>query len=179
MDVVLYCAGHEHEFPFLEPPHSCCEAHRITRAVMCDTGVQDGSNVDGVDVVLYCTGYEYEFPFLDLRLVCTTGGWVRPLHRALFVPGPGPPLALVGLPQLIVPFPLCQMQARRSAHVVPVVGQFCDATPLAHRLDGSRKFCRGAVSCRHVRRGCWRRLRSNATSWTAASTQGARCSDCH
>lgn len=71
----------------------------------------DGRSVTAIDSVVFCTGYQYAFPFLQPGLVEIEEHRVHPLYREL-IPPTHPTLAFIGLPLKIVPFPLCQMQAR-------------------------------------------------------------------
>jgi hypothetical protein len=64
-----------------------------------------------VDSFIYCTGYRYEFQFIDESIVDVADNQVRPLymdilHTAL------PTLGFIGLPYLVIPFPLFEVQSR-------------------------------------------------------------------
>lgn len=71
----------------------------------------DGSRLTDIDVLMFCTGYGYQFPFLAADIVQVTDNWVNPLYQDLVAPA-YPSLAFIGLPYLVVPFPLFAMQAR-------------------------------------------------------------------
>lgn len=64
-----------------------------------------------VDMILFCTGYHYDFPFLEAGIVDVEDNWVHPLYQDI-VPPDDPSLGFIGLPFLIVPFPVFEMQAR-------------------------------------------------------------------
>jgi len=81
--------------------------------------------------VIYCTGYRYSFPLLDAcgavavddnevldGLGSRGGGALNPLYGHAFPPSTAPGLTLLGLPWKVVPFPLCQAQARRAARAL-------------------------------------------------------------
>lgn len=70
-----------------------------------------------VDAILYCTGYEYHFPFLDQTLVQVNDNYVSPLYQDIIAPQ-WPGLGFIGLPFLVVPFPLYAMQARWFARAI-------------------------------------------------------------
>lgn len=70
-------------------------------------GIQAGP----VDHFMYCTGYEYEFPFLDESVVNVVENRVHDLYLDILPPA-HPTLAFIGIPYLIVPFPLFARQAR-------------------------------------------------------------------
>lgn len=69
----------------------------------------DGNVSEPIDDFVFCTGFHYRFPFLpDLD---TSRDWVPRLYReVLSIDHPN--LAFIGLPFKVVPFPLCQIQAR-------------------------------------------------------------------
>ena len=67
--------------------------------------------VRDVDVFMFCTGYEYEFPFLPDNVVNVTDNWVNPLYLDMLAPAHAN-LAFIGLPYLVIPFPLFEMQAK-------------------------------------------------------------------
>lgn len=69
-----------------------------------------GEHLD-VDDFMFCTGYRYDFPFLDDSIVRVEDNWVNALYRQILPPS-HPTLAFIGIPWLIVPFPLFEMQAR-------------------------------------------------------------------
>ncbi|CAI5499283.1 unnamed protein product [Closterium sp. Naga37s-1] len=72
------------------------------------------------DVIMHCTGYHYSFPFLALptSLLSVDTGRVTPLFRHVLPPAFGPSLSFIGLPWKVVPFPLCQLQARWVAQLL-------------------------------------------------------------
>jgi hypothetical protein len=70
-----------------------------------------------VDSILYCSGYEYHMPFLDEALVQVQDNFVSPLYRDIVAPA-WTRLGFIGLPFLVVPFPLYAMQARWLVRVV-------------------------------------------------------------
>lgn len=76
----------------------------------------DGSRLD-IDEFMYCTGYRYEFPFLNGDIVEVEDNRVYALYRDI-VPPRHPTLAFIGIPFLVVPFPLFEMQSKWFAHAV-------------------------------------------------------------
>ena len=68
-----------------------------------------------IDTFMYCTGYQYQFPFLEslIRedLLSVVDNRVSPLYRDIVRPGI-PTLGFIGLPFLVVPFPLFELQAK-------------------------------------------------------------------
>lgn len=92
----------------------------ITRLNPANSRVEfaDGHEEYGVDNIVFCTGFHFSLPFLSsLQPPVVTDG-VRPhrLYEHVFYT-PAPTLALIGLPQRIVPFPFSQAQAAWVARV--------------------------------------------------------------
>lgn len=84
----------------------------------CGVEFADGSTAQGVDAVLFATGYLYSLPFLEgvePRLI-TDGTRVENTYEHLFY-APRPTLALLTLPQRIIPFPIAEAQAAVLARV--------------------------------------------------------------
>ncbi len=74
-------------------------------------GFHAGGEEYRCDTVLFCTGYRYELPFLTEDVVSINDNYVSPLYLDILPPH-YPDLALIGLPFLVVPFPLYAMQAK-------------------------------------------------------------------
>ena len=64
-----------------------------------------------VDTLLFCTGYQYDFPFLLDVPVKVEDGWVHPLYHDVIL-SDLPSLGFIGLPFLIIPFPIFEIQAK-------------------------------------------------------------------
>lgn len=64
-----------------------------------------------VDTLLLCTGYHYDFPFLSSVPVQVDDNWVHPLYQDM-VPPSMPGLGFIGLPFLVTPFPILEIQAK-------------------------------------------------------------------
>ena len=88
----------------------------------------DGNVLQDVDAVIFCTGYKYDFPFIDQDfvekndLIHSSGRCVQHLHMDCFLKS-CPSLSFVGLPYSVVPFPLCELQAR---WIAAVYGGLCE-----------------------------------------------------
>jgi len=65
---------------------------------------------------LFCTGYQYDFPFLDSEIIKTEAHRVQGLYQQILAIQQ-PNLAFIGLPYLVVPFPLFQIQSQWLAKV--------------------------------------------------------------
>jgi hypothetical protein len=64
-----------------------------------------------IDTFMYCTGYHYEFPFISGEIVSVDDNWVNPLYQDI-IPPTDNTIGFIGLPYLIIPFPMFEMQAR-------------------------------------------------------------------
>jgi len=82
-----------------------------------DLEFPDGVMVTDIDIFVFCTGYEYQFPFLPTGTVTISDNWVHPLYLDMVSPE-FHTLAFIGLPYLVIPFPLFDMQARWFSKVL-------------------------------------------------------------
>lgn len=71
----------------------------------------DGERLTGVDQVLLCTGYQYQFPFLDDALITIEDNLIHGLYQHILL-AKRPTLAFIGLPYLVIPFPLFLIQSQ-------------------------------------------------------------------
>lgn len=72
--------------------------------------LRDGSKIQA-DFLLLCTGYDFSFPFLDDECgVTVVDRTVRPLFKHI-VDTKHPSMAFLGIPTLVCPFPMFDMQA--------------------------------------------------------------------
>jgi hypothetical protein len=74
-----------------------------------------------VDCLMFCTGYHYDFPFLTTDLIKVDENLVSPLYHDIVPPGE-PGLGFIGIPFLIIPFPIFEIQAKWF--VKQLVGEF-------------------------------------------------------
>jgi len=76
----------------------------------------DGGDIELPNAIIVCTGYLYSFPFLHVDPPVGVNG--RRLHNIAYecLYAPNPTLAFLGLPYKIVPFPLCEVQAKFIAY---------------------------------------------------------------
>lgn len=71
--------------------------------------LKDQSTVDA-DVFIFCTGYKYSFSFLDENCgIQVDDNYVNLLYKHL-VNIDHPTMCIVGIPTLVVPFPMFHMQ---------------------------------------------------------------------
>lgn len=75
----------------------------------------DGNIIENIDLVIFCTGYLYSVPFLKSyvkgsHLVIDDGSSIHELFKQIFYIY-DPSLAFIGLPQMVVPMPLCEYQS--------------------------------------------------------------------
>jgi thioredoxin reductase len=72
---------------------------------------EDGTSEE-VDDVLFCTGYNYSFPFLSGACgVKVEDNYVHPLYKQI-ISVENPTLAFIGVPFIVCPFPLFDIQVR-------------------------------------------------------------------
>lgn len=90
----------------------------------------DGGRTERLDACIFCTGYEYDLPFLGKDLLQIRDNQVRPLYMDL-LPPEHPTLACIGLPFLVIPFPLMEMQSRWFARLLS--GRFRLPEPATQR----------------------------------------------
>ena len=76
-----------------------------------DLVLKGGKRLAGLDAFVFCTGYHYTFDFLEPGLIDVTDNRVHPLYRHLLPPAQQR-LCFIGLPWLVVPFPLFELQSR-------------------------------------------------------------------
>ena len=74
--------------------------------------LEDGTRIDDVDTLIFCTGYQFAFPFLNpaTGVVDIVDRNVQPLWLSMLA-ARCPTAAFIGLPFLVVPFPLVERQA--------------------------------------------------------------------
>lgn len=89
--------------------------HPSPTRVTADGAIVAGDEVLQAEVLLYCTGYHYTFPFLNEALVTVDDNWVQGLYRDIVAPD-NPTIGFIGIPFLIIPFPIFEMQARWFVH---------------------------------------------------------------
>ncbi|VEU22916.1 DEKNAAC104234 [Brettanomyces naardenensis] len=82
---------------------------------------EDGTVVKDIDNVIFCTGYLYKIPFLNSydtgdKALVSDGSQLRYLFEQIFYIE-DPTLALVLVPQSVIPFPFAECQAQYIARV--------------------------------------------------------------
>lgn len=104
------------------------DKHEIVLKDVVDTEVHpaDAPKVlRDVDVVIYCTGYLYTLPFLksymdpsdpDAILHASGARLYRTYKHIFYIPDPT--LSFIGIPKLIIPFPLAELQGAVVARVL-------------------------------------------------------------
>jgi hypothetical protein len=105
-----------------------------------------------VDTLVYCTGYHYDLPFLGSDLLEITDNHVAPLYRDILPPA-WPTLGLIGLPFLVVPFPLYAMQASWFAATLDGKVKLPDASEmLLATVSEANLLLESGVKRRHLHR---------------------------
>jgi len=110
------------------------------------------TSVKKVDAFVYCTGYEYEFPFLNNGIISVKDNWVHPLYLDL-ISARHHRLAFIGLPFLVIPFPLFEMQSRWFARALSGEMELPDQEKIDQEIKKShRNFARDGVPQHHYHR---------------------------
>ena len=113
-----------------------------------------GEELD-IDTFMYCTGYHYGFPFISDEIVGVDDNWVNPLYQDIVPPGDNT-LGFIGLPYLIIPFPMFEMQAKWF--VKQLVSEFTlgDVATRAKKVrERSENFQRAGIKKRHYFTRLW------------------------
>ncbi|XP_011305643.1 flavin-containing monooxygenase FMO GS-OX-like 7 isoform X2 [Fopius arisanus] len=72
---------------------------------------KDGTSAE-VDDLIYCTGYKFTYPFLSEKIeLLTVDNHVEPIYKHL-IHTDMPNLFFMGLPSLVIPFPMFHIQAQ-------------------------------------------------------------------
>ena len=124
-------------------PVSCSGSRIIFNDQVC---------LDGVDAFVYCTGYEFNFPFLEKNIVSVEDNWVHPLYLDL-VSTRFENLAFIGLPYLVIPFRLFEMQSRWFASGIAGEMRMPHQQEMMHAYEASRqKLIKKGVPKHHYHR---------------------------
>ena len=113
---VFWCGHSDERSAFvsdLENVSICADLEAVTSDGIV---LRDKQLLTGIDEVLFCTGYQYDFPFLDSEIIKTEAHRVQGLYQQILAIQQ-PNLAFIGLPYLVVPFPLFQIQSQWLAKV--------------------------------------------------------------
>jgi len=105
--------------------------------------------IEDIDVFMYCTGYQYEFPFLAEGIVSVDDNRVSPLYLDILPIG-FPTLAFIGIPYLIVPFPLFSRQATWFARLLNKQFSLPDETDMLQWITSKESASDGIA--RHYHR---------------------------
>ncbi|KAF1991202.1 FAD/NAD(P)-binding domain-containing protein [Aulographum hederae CBS 113979] len=101
----------------IKPVSTISSLSPSTRSIL----FSDGSTESDIDNIVFCTGYLYTAPFLTNEtitppIISPSGQRMQNTYHHLFY-APHPTLALVALPQKVIPFPLAEAQAAVLARV--------------------------------------------------------------
>ncbi len=110
-----------------------------------------GEKLD-IDSFMYCTGYHYDFPFISGEIIGVDDNWVNPLYRDILTPSDNT-LGFIGLPYLLIPFPMFEMQAKWF--IKQLVSEFTlndIATRALEVREKSENFQRAGTKKRHYHR---------------------------
>jgi aliphatic glucosinolate S-oxygenase len=131
----VYWCGHDPGMDALVQDKSNVSIHADPTKLNRDAiELADGERLTGVDQVLLCTGYQYQFPFLDEALITIDDNLVHGLHQHILL-AKRPTLAFIGLPYLVIPFPLFLIQSQWLNAVLTGQLQLPDAPQLIALSD--------------------------------------------
>ncbi|MGB2238477.1 MAG: NAD(P)-binding domain-containing protein [Pseudomonadales bacterium] len=99
--------------------------------------LKSGEHLNDIDTVLFCTGYRYSFPFLDPDLVEVDDNLVAPLYRQI-LSVKHPTLAFIGLPFLVIPFPMFLIQSQWLRAILNAPGRL--PAPSTMHLESQREI---------------------------------------
>lgn len=72
---------------------------------------------ENIDCIVFCTGYKFTYPFLkNLENFGTKDNLVQPLYKYIWWQH-DPSLIFIGIPFLVIPFPMFECQARVATKV--------------------------------------------------------------
>jgi len=131
---------------------------------------KDEPAMDAIDIFMFCTGYDYQFPFLDTNTINVTDNRVHPLYQDLISPT-YPNLVFIGLPYLVVPFPLFEIQARWFSRLLAGQFKIPDTAGMTDAIERHAQSLRAAgIKVRH-----WHKLAEKQTPYF--NLLAAQCSD--
>ena len=105
-----------------------------------------------IDAFVYCTGYHYTFAFLEPGVLEVNDNHVGPLYRDI-VSATHPNLAFIGIPYLVIPFPLCEVQAHYLAEMWRGAARLPERDAmLAWCREREQNNIRSGVKLRHYHR---------------------------
>ena len=131
---------------------------------------EDEPALNDIDTFMFCTGYDYQFPFLDTDIVNVTDNQVHPLYQDLISPT-HPNLAFIGLPYLVVPFPLFEIQARWFSRLLSGQFKLPEKAAMLQAIESHAQALHAAgVKTRH-----WHKLAEKQTPYV--NKLAAQCGD--
>ncbi len=120
---VVLCHNSE-AWPAPLPANVSQRAGIVACSVEGDLLLADGSRLRAVDALVHCTGYNYSYPFLSRSCGLEFAGrQVRTLYKQL-VNAARPTMALVGIPQMVLPFRLFDLQVGLRLSCILNVSQY-------------------------------------------------------
>ncbi|MEJ6670377.1 MAG: thioredoxin reductase [Candidatus Azotimanducaceae bacterium] len=108
----VYWCGHDPGLNQLVTDRDNVSVHKDPISLHRDhIQLTDGERLPIVDHLLQCTGYQYHFPFLDAELLTIDDNLIQGLYQHILL-AKRPTLAFIGLPYLVIPFPLFLIQSQ-------------------------------------------------------------------
>ncbi|KAJ8673103.1 hypothetical protein QAD02_004364 [Eretmocerus hayati] len=117
---------------------------------------RDGSSAQ-IDVLIYCTGYEFEYPFLSSKIkLQTTDNHVEPIYKNL-IHMDWPNLFFMGLPAIVVPFPMFHIQAQYILGIIEGRIKLPSPERMREEYEQEKKsLLEKGIALRHINKYCER-----------------------
>ncbi|KAL7296274.1 hypothetical protein TKK_0010510 [Trichogramma kaykai] len=117
---------------------------------------RDGSSAQ-VDVLIYCTGYHFTYPFLSDKVrLSTEDNHVEPIYKHL-VHMDWPSLFFMGLPAIVIPFPMFHVQAQFLLAVLEGRARLPPRELMYQEYEAEKQsLLKEGVALRHINKMCKR-----------------------
>jgi len=111
-DVQIYLCRNTARFPEAGLPKAIVLKSGVSYLVSDGAVLESGESI-AADAIILCTGYHYSFPFLsaDCQFEVTAENRIASLYKSL-VHTHFPTLFFIGVPKMVIPFPLFDRQAQ-------------------------------------------------------------------
>lgn len=135
---------------------------------------RDGSSAQ-VDVLIYCTGYEFTYPFLSSKVeVRTENNHVEPIYKHL-VHMDWPNLFFMGLPAIVVPFPMFHIQTQYILGIIEGHVKLPSSKQMYEEYEKEKQsLLEQGIAIRHINKMCDRQWDYYDEISTAAGVPGFR-----
>ncbi|XP_029043037.1 flavin-containing monooxygenase FMO GS-OX-like 3 [Osmia bicornis bicornis] len=111
---------------------------------------RDGSTAE-VDSFIYCTGYEFTYPFMSSKVeIRTDNNHVEPVYKHL-IHTDYPNLFVMGLPGIVIPFPMFHLQAQYILGILEGRVQLPSSEQMRREYEAEKKaLLDQGIPLRHI-----------------------------